>query len=459
LFSNRSAAHASKEDYQHALEDAEKTVQLKPDWGKSYSRLGAAFFGLRRLDEAVAAYRKGLQVEPGNAQLQEGLQNVEVLKAQIDMINQRAEEYKKAEQRKKEQEKKKKEEEERKKKEEERKKKEAEIPQEKRESQEAKEKGNEFYKKKEFENALAQYLRSLELDPDNFNVKLNISAVYFEMGEVEKCIESCKEVIEQGRQKRADFTIIAKAYARMGNAYAKQENYEEAITAYGKSLTEHHTADTQEKLRKFEKLKKERDARLYIDPQKSLEEKEKGNEFFKQQNYPEAIKTYSEAIRRNPQDHVLFSNRAACYTKLGEWQLGLKDCEECTRLNPNFIKAYIRKAVLETAMKQYHKALDTYKYALNIDTENQEVKDGIDRVLELISQSQQQAAEGKVDKKAVEQAMSDPEIQAILSDPEIRSILTDMQNNPQTARAHLQDPKIAAKFNKLISSGVLQVSH
>jgi len=230
-------------------------------------------------------------------------------------------------------------------------------------------------------------------------VKLNISAVYFEMGEVEKCIESCKEVIEQGRQKRADFTIIAKAYARMGNAYAKQENYEEAITAYGKSLTEHHTADTQEKLRKFEKLKKERDARLYIDPQKSLEEKEKGNEFFKQQNYPEAIKTYSEAIRRNPQDHVLFSNRAACYTKLGEWQLGLKDCEECTRLNPNFIKAYIRKAVLETAMKQYHKALDTYKYALNIDTENQEVKDGIDRVLELISQSQQQAAEGKVDKK------------------------------------------------------------
>jgi len=106
-------------------------------------------------------------------------------------------------------------------------------------------------------------------------VKLNISAVYFEMGEIDKCIETCKEVVDQGRQKRADFTIIAKAYARMGNAYAKQEKYEDAIFAYNKSLTEHHIADTLDKLRKIEKLKKERDERLYVDPQKSLEEKEK----------------------------------------------------------------------------------------------------------------------------------------------------------------------------------------
>jgi stress-induced-phosphoprotein 1 len=34
LYSNRSAAYASMRDYQHALEDAEKTVQLKPDWAK-----------------------------------------------------------------------------------------------------------------------------------------------------------------------------------------------------------------------------------------------------------------------------------------------------------------------------------------------------------------------------------------------------------------------------------------
>lgn len=66
---------------------------------------------------------------------------------------------------------------------------------------------------------------------------------------------------------------------------------------------------------------------------------------FKEQRFPEAVKHYSKALARgppeaNPEAHKLYSNRAACYTKLGAWNDGLKDAEECIRLAPDFAKGY-----------------------------------------------------------------------------------------------------------------------
>ena len=75
LYSNRSAAYARLHQYSEALADAEKAVKLKPDWSRGYYRLGVAHFGLGQLDEAVTAYKKGLEFDPDNEGLQAGLVN------------------------------------------------------------------------------------------------------------------------------------------------------------------------------------------------------------------------------------------------------------------------------------------------------------------------------------------------------------------------------------------------
>lgn len=71
---------------------------------------------------------------------------------------------------------------------------------------------------------------------------------------------------------------------------------------------------------------------------------------FKEQKYPEAVKFYTEALARgppkvNPDAHKVHSNRAACYTKLGAWDAGLKDADECIKLKPDFTKGYVRKVL------------------------------------------------------------------------------------------------------------------
>lgn len=76
LYSNRSAAHAKAENYAAALEDANQTVSLNPTWSKGYSRKGSALAYLGKFDEALAAYEKGLELEPANQQLAAGLAEV-----------------------------------------------------------------------------------------------------------------------------------------------------------------------------------------------------------------------------------------------------------------------------------------------------------------------------------------------------------------------------------------------
>lgn len=47
-----------------ALRDAQKAVELKPEWFKAYSRLGMASFLLEKFQDARTAYQTGLKFKP-----------------------------------------------------------------------------------------------------------------------------------------------------------------------------------------------------------------------------------------------------------------------------------------------------------------------------------------------------------------------------------------------------------
>jgi len=69
--------------------------------------------------------------------------------------------------------------------------------------------------------------------------------------------------------------------------------------------------------------------------------KNKGNIYFKEKNYDEAIKCYSQAIERNPQDPTFYYNRALVYKKKSLWNLCIEDCNKATYLDNNYVKAIV----------------------------------------------------------------------------------------------------------------------
>lgn len=76
LYSNRSGAYASLKNFDKALEDANKTTEIKPDWSKGWSRKGAAMHGVGDLVGATDAFEEALKLEPTNAQAKSGLESV-----------------------------------------------------------------------------------------------------------------------------------------------------------------------------------------------------------------------------------------------------------------------------------------------------------------------------------------------------------------------------------------------
>ena len=68
IMGNRSAAYYQLKKYEEALTDAEKCIEVQPDWSKGYQRKGMVLQATGKLDEAIEQYKVGVEKDPANAQ-------------------------------------------------------------------------------------------------------------------------------------------------------------------------------------------------------------------------------------------------------------------------------------------------------------------------------------------------------------------------------------------------------
>ena len=77
---------------------------------------------------------------------------------------------------------------------------------------------------------------------------------------------------------------------------------------------------------------------------------------------------FSEAIKRNPKDARNFLNRSMSYLKLNAPAEALRDAESAIAIDPEFGKAYIRKANALIRMQKTSEAMTALDTAATKDT-------------------------------------------------------------------------------------------
>lgn len=543
LYSNRSGAYASLKQWDKALEDAEKTTQIKPDWAKGWGRKGTAEHGVGNLVAAKDAFDEALKLDPANAQAKSGLEAVDrAIRAEAEadgvtgdplggmfsdpnMIqklaaNPKTSKYladpsfmqklqqlsknptdmaaamsdprlievmgvllgidlqmggapgagesasaaREAEEdvpmtdarpssRPPPQETKKAPEPEP---EPEPEDEEAIAAKKAKEEADAEKKlGTDNYKKRKFDEAIVHYSKAWDLHKD-ITYLTNLSAAKFEKGDYDGCIEACKQAIEEGREMRADFKIIAKAYGRLGSAYEKKGDLANAMDNYQRSLTEHRTPETLAKFKAAEKAKIKAEKDAYIDSDKAEEARLLGAEKFKAADWPGAVEAYTELTKRAPDDPRGYSNRAAVLIKLLSFPSAIDDCEEAIRRDPTFIKAYLRKAQALFGMKEYNRCIDVCEEATQKDTEGKNTRE-IEEQQRKALEAQYEARSGETEEETSARIQRDPEIMSILTDPVMQSILQQAKGDPAALQEHMRNPGVRGKIQKLIAAGVIRM--
>jgi len=102
--------------------------------------------------------------------------------------------------------------------------------------------------------------------------------------------------------------------------------------------------------------------------------KGEGNAFFRKGEYAAAIEKYKEATAMDPYVPAYWSNMAACFEKLGNYEEMSMAARECIKADRSFVKGYFRLATAQKAMGDTSGCIKTLESGLAVDSSNADLK-------------------------------------------------------------------------------------
>ena len=110
-----------------------------------------------------------------------------------------------------------------------------------------------------------------------------------------------------------------------------------------------------------------------------------GNKAYGSKDYNKAIELYGKAIICKP-DPVFYSNRAACYNVLSEWDKVVEDTTAAIAMDSEYVKALNRRAIAYEHQEKYSEALLDFTASCIIDSFSNEVsRVALERLLKKVA--------------------------------------------------------------------------
>ena len=189
----------------------------------------------------------------------------------------------------------------------------------------------------QYDDAIEDFNKALELEGDNVTDLKNRAKTYYQMKEYEKALDDFNKVLEIDPEYEIDY--FEKAYSEY-----KMKQHKEAIDDYTKYLSDY--------------------------PESANAYNNRGLCQYKLENYKDAIEDYNKAIELNPEETLFINNRAEAYYWNDEYEEALNDWDKVLEIDPEYEINYYYRAYTKKELELYKEAIDDYTKYLSYYPEN-----------------------------------------------------------------------------------------
>jgi len=228
--------------------------------------------------------------------------------------------------------------------------------------------GVTYAHKREFEQAVLDFTRAIEIDPKYATAYTNRGKAFGSKREYDRAIADHTKAIEINPK-------FADAYINRGNVYADKNESDRAILDYTKAI-EIDPKDADAYLNRgviyadkgeFEQAILDYTKAIEIDPKYAMAYTNRGNAFDAKREHDRAIADHTKAIEINPKFAGAYNNRGNVYAHKNEYDRAILDYTKAIENDPRLAMAYNNRGTVYSAKDEHDRAILDYTKAIEID--------------------------------------------------------------------------------------------
>lgn len=261
--------------------------------------------------------------------------------------------------------------------------------------------GNKHFAQGEYKKAITCYTEALNLVQSHIYYS-NRSACYYALREYQQALTDADACVQmeptwaKGYYRKAVALMALNQFEEIETAIASEKldeiktllstnSFDEALKCL-KLGAKYDPRDTNIK-EKIEHIKQIQLRQLQLTATPAVLAKLRGNDFYQRGLFPEAIEAYTQALSLATEPQVsidCLNNRSCCQYQLRAFKQAVADCSDVLELDPQNVKALLRRGLSYENLEKFELALVDMKKLQELDPGLQQVTNALTRLQKMI---------------------------------------------------------------------------